>query len=217
MRMCRVARDDSTECLSDPIRCVVVDDHIMVVQLLCSTLRSAAGLDVIAVGTSSADVPRIAVHERIDLLILGVSEGNGSGFDTLRELVVHHPEAKCIILGSFLQECPADLRDNVVAFVDKKEPLIALLAAIQLAVGEQPMVGLGVPTREQLMAWLTPREVDVFECLGKGMSNKEVAADLAISVLTVETHRKAISRKLGCNGASLVRMATLYRVLMLPS
>lgn len=212
-----MSRDGSVEGISDPIRCVVIDHQMMVVQLLCSTLRNAAGLDVIAIGTSLADVPRIAAHDRIDLLILGAAELNGSGFDILRALLVDHPRIKCVILGSSLLECPADLRDNVAAIVGKTEPLIALLAAIQLAVGEQPIVGLGVPTREQLMAWLTPREIDVFESLGKGLSNKEVASDLAISVLTVETHRKSISRKLGCNGASLVRMATLYRVLMLSS
>ena len=49
----------------------------------------------------------------------------------------------------------------------------------------------------------------MFVHLGRGLDNKEIATALRISVQTVTTHRKAIAKKLGCNGASLVRLATL--------
>jgi DNA-binding CsgD family transcriptional regulator len=62
---------------------------------------------------------------------------------------------------------------------------------------------------EHVRARLTPRETDVFVQIGRGMSNKEIARSLGLSVQTVATHRKSISKKLDCNGASLVRLATL--------
>jgi DNA-binding CsgD family transcriptional regulator len=52
---------------------------------------------------------------------------------------------------------------------------------------------------------LTVREWEVFVALGEGLSNKQLAKTLGLSTRTVETHRKAIARKLGVSGAALVR------------
>ena len=58
---------------------------------------------------------------------------------------------------------------------------------------------------------LTPRELRVFQCLGRGLLNKEIAQELRLSLPTVETYRKNLSSKLGISGAELVRAAALHR------
>jgi len=61
---------------------------------------------------------------------------------------------------------------------------------------------------------LTAREIDVVKLLANGKSNKEVATELFISVRTVETHRRAIHRKLGFTSlAELVRYAIRHHLL----
>ena len=50
----------------------------------------------------------------------------------------------------------------------------------------------------------------MFERIGQGMSTRDIAASLGITVHTVNTHRKAIVGRLGVVGAELVRVATIY-------
>lgn len=57
---------------------------------------------------------------------------------------------------------------------------------------------------------LRPRELEVFERIGKGMTTQQIADSLGISVHTVNTHRKAIVSKLGAVGAELVRLAAIH-------
>jgi DNA-binding NarL/FixJ family response regulator len=56
---------------------------------------------------------------------------------------------------------------------------------------------------------LTPRQREIFNLIGQGLSNKEIARSTSLSIATVETHRKAIAQKLGMSGAELVRHASL--------
>lgn len=60
------------------------------------------------------------------------------------------------------------------------------------------------------MEGLTPRQQDIFALIGKGLTNKAIAHSTGLSLATVETHRKAIARRLGCSGAELVRRAALH-------
>lgn len=200
------------------IRCVVVEDHVMVLQMLCGVLRTLDGITVVATGTALSDTRRLASTAAIDLLILDPALGEGDGFELLRSLAQAHPNLKCVVITSSdaTAQCPADLIDHVVAVVDKVEPWETLLAAIDQASGDGLKARLCVPNKDKLLTMLTDREFDVFESLGRGRTNKEIAKHLGISVRTVETHRKAVSRKLGYSGASLVRLATLSQHLSLP-
>ena len=56
---------------------------------------------------------------------------------------------------------------------------------------------------------MTKREREVIGLIAEGMSNKEIARTTALTVATVETHRKAIAQKLGVSGSELVRQASL--------
>jgi DNA-binding NarL/FixJ family response regulator len=56
---------------------------------------------------------------------------------------------------------------------------------------------------------LTQREDEIFALIGRGRSNREIAAQLHLSQRTVETHRKNIVAKLGVSGPELVRLAAL--------
>jgi DNA-binding NarL/FixJ family response regulator len=56
---------------------------------------------------------------------------------------------------------------------------------------------------------LTPRQQQIYGLIGQGLSNKEIAKATALTVATVETHRKAIAQKLGVRGAELIRQAAL--------
>lgn len=55
-----------------------------------------------------------------------------------------------------------------------------------------------------------PREPEVFTLIDKGMTSRQIAESLGVSIHTVSTHRHAIASKLDVAGAELVRLATVY-------
>ena len=97
-----------------------------------------------------------------------------------------------------------------MAVIRKTEPFDTFQRAVE-AVVRQRLGSKQAPRQAAPPEALRPRELEVFEMIGKGMSTKKIAESLGISVHTVNSHRKAISSKLGAVGAELVRQATLYR------
>lgn len=218
VRKSRATDDSAALAVTGTVRCVVVEDHVLVLQMICSMLRSLAGIEVVAAGTCLQDTERIASMPGIDLVLLDSSLGDENGFTLLRALTAAHPALKCVVISSSDSKfaCPIDLLDRVVAIIDKSQSCESLLAAINRAVGDRLQPPDRAQCRVSLRSTLTPRELEVFDGIGRGLSNKEIAREFGISVKTVETHRKAISRKYDCNGASLIRLAALSRRLSLP-
>ena len=201
----------------DAIRCAVVGDSRMVLQMLCSILRSVPRLRVVAAATSLRDIERVSDRQPLDLLVSDARAAGDRHSQPWKNIFETRPSLKCIVLteGRELFECPANVSPAVLMTVDKSESLESLLAAVRNCCGGGSSFATGVPDSLSL-AKLTKREREVFAILGDGMSNKEIAKELSISVQTVETHRKSISRKMGCNGATLIRLAALSRDLCLP-
>jgi len=72
----------------------------------------------------------------------------------------------------------------------------------------------GQPTRDVPVAELTNRELEVLERVGAGLTSKDIARSLKISLKTVETHRAHIRAKLGIDhGAGLISYASRWRTL----
>ena len=201
------------------IHCVVVDDHVMVLQMLCGLLRTLPAIEIVGTGTGLKDGDRLASLRRIDLLIVDENLGPDTGIELATRLRASHPQLKCMLLadgpnGHAIEPDSPDQPDatsQAIVVIDKADPCEALLEALERLVVSRPRRRAAIPGRDHLRSILTAREREVFDSLGDGLSNKELAQHLGISVQTVETHRKSISKKLGCNGASLVRLATLSR------
>jgi len=194
------------------IHCVIVDDHLMLLQLLAGIVRSVPGLVITSTATSAAEAGAIAALDRIDLILVDPKLGTGNGMDLLRTVVARHPQVKCIVLSGAAADfvCPADLMPNVVSVVDKSHACDTLLAEISKAVGGAENAAPIRLSAEQIKSRLTGREFELFTVLGEGLSNKEIGQRFGISTRTVETHRKSISRKLGSSGAALVRLAAIH-------
>lgn len=194
-------------------QCVIVDDHVMLLDLLVGAVRGIPGLSVVATATDITDAERIAALDRVDLLIVDRRLPSGDGIDLVRAVLARHPGLKCIVIAGCVTDfvCPPDLMDCVVSVIDKAHACDTLLAAVGKAVGASAPEAGGPGSLADVETLLTPRELELFTMLGEGLSNKELGQRFGISTRTVETHRKAISKKLGCSGAALVRLATLHR------
>jgi DNA-binding NarL/FixJ family response regulator len=195
------------------VHCVIVDDHALLLDLLVRAVNGIPGLVVVATGADVGDAERLAMLRRVDLLIVDRRLKTGDGMEVARRIRRDHPGLKCIVTAGSTADfvCPDDLLDVVASVVDKAQASHTLLAEIARVAGVPgwdpgktlPAAGI----REKL----TDREWHLFVILGEGLSNKDLGKRLGISTRTVETHRKAIARKLGVSGAALVRLAVLQQ------
>lgn len=183
------------------LRCVVIEDQRMFLQLLAGMLRSIDGLDVVATGSTAAEGIEACRIHRPELLILDLALPDRAGLAVAEALAEVNPEARVIVLSAQASSfvCPTSLQPQLHAVVDKIEAYESLGAEIAELLKSKP----GVPSR------LTGREQEVLRLLGRGLSNNQMAEVMQVSVHTVETHRRNLSSKLGIKGAELVRYATL--------
>lgn len=200
-----------TRPLREALTCLVVEDHTLIGQLLAGILRSLPGIGSVTTATTCAEATAAAAEHDLDLLILDLKLPDGDGLDVLKAAARWHPNLHCIVLSSAADEftCPADLKQHVAALLDKTAPLDALRFEVEAVVRRR----LGSPpesARQDPATMLSRRELEIFERIGKGMTTREIAETLGITVHTVNTHRKSIVAKLGTVGADLVRLATLY-------
>ncbi|MEI7781079.1 MAG: response regulator transcription factor [Planctomycetota bacterium] len=194
------------------LRVVVVDAHGMFVDLLGAALAAFYELEIVAKASTVSMGGEACARHAPDLLILNPLLPDGCGLSILRMLAAVNPAARVILVASGVTlakvQCTDALSRQVHAIVDQTAGLPAFSNAIvQLleSIGRAPL-GL------RAVKILSGRQFEVFELLGDGLTNAEIAGRLGIGVQTVETHRKCIAKKLGATGVELVRLAVLHVV-----
>ena len=196
---------------------VVLDDHCMVAQAISGVLSEVAGLDVLAVCTTTAEACEVIRRSPPRLLVLDVNLGGDSYRVAADLLHQFNPSAELLFITAMAEHFtpPADLAAITVGVVDKAQAWQQLLLVLHGWFEQQsPLLSTSLPACDQqllLISQLRPREQRLLRELGCGLLNKEIAARLELSVATVETYRKQVAAKLGISGAELVRLATLYR------
>ena len=186
-----------------PLRCLIVEDQVMFLELLHQLLEQQLGLNVIATAeTAEAGIAACRLH-RPDLLILDLSLADGDGLPVLAALAQWVPDARAVVLSAQAAGfvCPEALQPLLLGVVDKTATFDTLVSVISAMLPEPPIALDGHD--------LTPAQQRIYGLIGQGLSNKQIASRLMLSIATVETHRKAIARRLGCSGAELVRQAAL--------
>lgn len=190
-----------------PLRCLLVEDQLMLQEPLGQLLAMQEGLTMVgAVGSAAAAITAIT-DLKPDLLILDFALPDADGFLVARSFGVLNPSGKVIMLSIYAStlERPPDLRQSITAIIDKAHAFGDLLKAIE------PLLPSHQPTQTLNLNCLTPREIEVFECIGRGLTSQAIASELSIALRTVSTHRQNICGKLGLSGAALIHQATLIK------
>jgi len=190
------------------LRCVIVDDQTMFLQLLSGMVRTTPGLELVGTFSRTEAAWDYVSKHSTDLLILDLALPDGQGLTVLKAAVEKNPKIKCIILSGHASQfvCPANLRPHVRAVVDKTQAYGTLQKEIAEIIQPKGESGNGTKPEEKL----TEREYEIFALVGQGRMSKEIGDKLGIAVRTVETHRKSICRKLKVSGPELVRQASVH-------
>jgi two-component system response regulator NreC len=147
------------------------------------------------------------------------------GVTTIRELLRVSSRLKLVVLTAHpgRQLLAEALEAGAVGYLLKTDPVDTLVTALRVVARGGRYISRSVQGPEQSgssaetrvpLDTLTPRERAVFRLAIKGLTTRRIAAELDISLKTVETHRTHVNRKLGCNSpAALVRFAAFNDLL----
>lgn len=193
------------------LRCLVVEDQLMFLELLVVTLGTVPYIEVVATATTVQEGLLAVERHQPDLGIFDLVLPGGDGLQLARKAKALVPGIECILLTAQpgQVEWSPELAKCFRAIVDKVRAFDVLLREVDALLKERfPALENAAGTDPTLL--LTPRELEIFQLVGHGHGNKQIAAELFISQRTVESHRKAISRKMKSSGAELVRTAALF-------
>jgi DNA-binding NarL/FixJ family response regulator len=211
--------------VSRTFRILIADDHAVVRQGLKLLINSQPDMTVVGEAADGAAVLQQAAAVEPDVVVMDLSMPDMNGLVATRALKQARPSVKVVALTrhddeTFLEEV---LRAGASGYVLKQSNPVEFLQAIRaVAAGGVYLdpamtsrVADGLLTKTNAARDLTPppisdRETDVLRLIAIGHSNKEVAAQLKISVKTVEVHKANAMRKLGLTGrVDLIRYGML--------
>jgi DNA-binding NarL/FixJ family response regulator len=179
------------------IRVQVVDDHAVVREGLALVLGARPDLDVVAQYGSGPELLASAVEA--DVVLLDLYLPGMDGLAVLR-LLRQRPAAPRVLMLTTIGR-PREIREALAAgaagFVLKDSSGEELAAAVRAAHDGVTALSRAVASALTAGGTLTPRERDVLELLGEGLSNRDIAARLRLAERTVKVHVGNVLAKLG--------------------
>ena len=206
-------------------RVLLVDDHAVLRQGLKVLLSQEADIQVVGEAENGREALERIAELQPNVVVTDISMPGLNGIETTRQLRRQYPEIKVVVLSMHADEeyVFQVLNAGAAGYVLKQSDSIEILTAIRAVLADgsflSPMISQTVidgyirnarnqDEQQDELTLLTPREREVLQLLAEGLSNREIAAQLSISVKTVETHRSNMMNKLEVkNKTELIKYA----------
>jgi len=207
------------------ITVMLAEDHAIVRQGLCALLNADGHFTIVGESKTGREAVEMARALRPDVILMDIAMPVLNGLEATRQILDANPVAKIIILSAHSEDAYIERTRaaGVAGFLEKQTSAEILTKAIlEVAKGNayfSPSIARrlrddpGKPRdRDGLLkhngARLTSRESEVLQLVAEGSANKQVAAELDISIKTVEKHRQHLMDKLNIHDtAGLTRYA----------
>ena len=195
------------------INVLVVDDHEMFSEALVLMLGQQPEVRLLGAAGEASEALRMCIAEPPDVVLMDIDLPEVDGVEATRRIRAACPGTKVVVLTGL--ESPrivaTAMQAGACGYVPKTRAVDELMDIVRrAAAGEIVMpaedlapvldelrVAREVPTRENALERLTPRETEILRALAAGDSIPEIATALGISALTVQSHVKNILAKLG--------------------
>src|SRR5262245_23910603 len=200
------------------IRILLADDHVMVRQGL-RVLLEQAGMVVMGEASEGQEALRLAHEHTPDVVVVDLAMPTLNGLETARRLRETLPQTKIVLLTMYTEEpyVLEALEAGAVGYVLKTQAVGDIVQAIRdvlegdiyLSTRVASTVVQAYLTRSSRSPDpLTSREREIIQRIAEGLTTREIASVLGLSVKTVESHRSSLMRKLDIHEtATLVRYA----------
>jgi len=203
-------------------RIVIVDDHTILREGLCSLINGQEDMEVVGEASQGVLGAELCREAQPDAVIVAVELPDMDGARAVSAMLADSPGTRALALSRHGdgRTAQAMLRAGARAYLVKQCSFGELAQAVRHVMAGQgylsPQVA-GLVADEYAdrnraaipgIRALTARERDVLSCVAQGLTTREIAEYLRITVKTVETHRQNLMRKLGLhNVAALTRLA----------
>lgn len=205
------------------IRVLLVDDHMLVLDGLQARLEMEDNIDIIATASNGQEALEKASETQPDLVLMDVSMPVLNGLEATKRFKVEQPSVKILMLSMhhdkeyILSLIQSGANGYVLKDVSSEELVQAINTVHQggtyFSSGASDSLFSQAPSPKQCEE-LTKREIAVLKEVAIGLSNKEIAQTLSISVRTVETHRQNVKNKLNIHtSAGLIKYALEHQLI----
>ena len=209
----------------EKIRVVLADDHTVVRQGLRALLMNEEDIDIVGEAENGRQAFQLVKKLLPDVAVIDIAMPVLNGLEATRQITRSVPSTKVLILSSYSDdEYVQQLTEaGAAGYLVKQTAATDLLKAIREThkgnaffspaiakrlrdqCRESFVTGQPVKRRSD---YLTTREAEVLQLIAEGRANKQIAAELCISIKTVEKHRQQVMNKLGIHDvAGLTRHA----------
>ena len=213
----------------------MADDHELVRRGIRGLLRAQRGWKVAGEAVNGREAVEKANKLKPDVAIVDVSMPDLDGLQATRQIRESVPTTQVVVLTMHEsdQMVRRVLDAGALGYVLKSDLATHLVKAVKSVAGGKLFLTPRVPDivlkgflatgnesepTEHAQVRPTRREVEIIRFLAQGKANKEIAAELGITIRTVETHRARIMLKLGLHSlAELIHYAIRHKIFTAPS
>jgi len=210
--------------MTNPVtRVLIVDDHPAIREGLALRISRQPDLEVCG---EASDMPEAMARLGAcnpDVVIVDIGLKSGSGIDLIRRIKARDERIRILVLSMFPESLYAEraVRAGALGYVTKEHATTKIVEAIRCV--RDGKVFLSKEMTDQMLQSaarkspttkgtslesLSDRELEVFQLIGEGLTTREIAQRLHLSVYTIETHRQRIRTKLRLkSGVQLGRAA----------
>lgn len=207
-------------------RILIVDDHPIFRMGMQALINQEAGLTVCAVAENLSHARRAVIETGPDMVIVDISLDGDNGLDLVREIAAGDRPLPVLVLSMHDESVWAEraIRAGARGYLMKKAVSESVIQAIRSIL--QGHIHLSDAATTSLLdrfrkggaavdtppeSTLTDRELEVFRLMGSGLSTRDIASRLGLSIKTIGTYRDRIKDKLSVGTtADLVRRAVLW-------
>lgn len=199
------------------IRVFIVDDHPLVRQGLTQIIGGQEDFEVCGEAEDSSTAMRGIDNTAPDVVIVDISLQGNNGLELIKNLKAIHEKLPILVFSMHDESIYAQraLRAGAKAYVMKKESSEKIIEAIRKILKGEIYVSPRVAdqvlhqivngpsnTSASPVDRLTDRELEVVQLIGRGLSTREIAESLHLSVKTIESHRAHVKEKLNLRNAT---------------
>ncbi|XOV91684.1 MAG: response regulator [Bacteroidota bacterium] len=202
-----------------PIKLLIADDHLVAREGIVFLLSGSPEIEVVGEANNGKEAIKMVDELNPDILICDISMPDLSGIELLKTLESGKRDVKVLILSMHKDSeyIMKSFEYGAMGYLPKNADEGELLKAVDTIYNGDRYLTQEVSnvlaqsmlaSKSTVKYNLTTREKEIINNLVKGLSNKQIAAELFISIRTVDTHRTNIMKKLQVNNvASLVKLA----------
>lgn len=199
-------------------RVMIVDDHPIVRQGMRLMIDAEPDLVVCGEAQTEQEARDKVRSLHPDAVTVDLSLEQGDGFNVVRDIRAHFPDVRVLVLSMHDETVYAErlLAEGASGYIMKQAATDQLVEALRTVLRGDTYLSEVVRQRlaqgdqgsDEPLSRLSARELQVISLIGRGISSRDIAERLSVSVKTIESHRATIKRKLNlATNAQLVQYA----------